>query len=113
MRTSTPKATHISLLRSGKCGHLRPKLPIFHSYGAENAVIYAQSYPCFTPTERKMRSSTPKATHISLLRSGNAVIYAQSYPYYAPNGAENAVIYAQSLNANGLRLAQTKMVVQH
>ena len=78
MRTSTPKATHISLLRSGKCGHLRPKLPIFHSYGAENADIYAQSYP-----------------------------------YYASNGAENAVIYALSLNANGLNLAQTKMVVQH
>jgi hypothetical protein len=96
MRSSTPKATHISLLRSGKCGHLRPKLPMFHSYGAENAVIYAQSYPCFTPNG-----------------AGNTVIYAQSYPYFTPNGVENAVIYAQSLNANALRLAQTKMVVQH
>ncbi len=69
---------------------------MFHSYGAENAVIYAQSYPCFTPNG-----------------AGNTVIYAQSYPYFTPNGVENAVIYAQSLNANGLRLAQTKMVVQH
>jgi hypothetical protein len=78
-------ATHITLLRSGKCCGKCYLLPISHSYGAENVVenaicyphIYpyyapngaenAICYPYHTPTERKMLRKMLFATHITPL----------------------------------------------